>query len=451
MMPPGAVPESFETCESAKLTTDGLFLPLAGADSPLVVWWWYIARNWALFSIPLTIIFPIAIAWFVLRRYVRIMLNIIRDTPPPLAMGPRDFERIDGERVTFRAFDNLNLCGMFLTGRHGGRPKGMIIFAHEFSSDMYSCARYCRPLLAAGYDVFSFDFRNHGESSHDPTYRARQWPTDREVSDMLGAIAYVEDWLERQGRPIQVGLFGISRGAGAAILAAQNNPTVAAIVTDGAFSSDRVLEYLMKRWAYIFAKVRFVYENHPPQFWRFLRWLLFRECRRKLNCTFPSVLKALKRMKPPRPILFIHGERDSYIPVEQSRLLYDASRGPKSLWVVPGAKHNQSVVIRPEYYAARTVAFFDEHLARADVPAGGSGGAGSIANAAAATACQPSAESVRPGSSIPSDRDLSRAAGGQGASLQSTCEGPASADSLRSGAGTATPGVRGTGRAAGRP
>jgi len=314
-----------------------------------------------------TMAFLVVTSWLILHKYVKIMLNIIRDTPPPLAMGPRDFERIDGERVAFRAFDNLNLCGMMLTGRHDGRPKGMVIFAHEFSSDMYSCARYCRPLLRAGFDVFSFDFRGHGESSGEPGHQPRQWPSDREVNDMLGAIAYVEDWLERQGRAVEIGLFGISRGAGAALMAAQNDPAVRAIVTDGAFSSDTTLEHLMKRWAYIFAKVRFVYENHPPQFWRFLRWLLFRACKRKLNCKFPSTRKALKRMAGPKPILFIHGERDSYIPVEQSQLLYEAAPGPKWLWVVPEAKHNQSVVVCPKYYAARTVGFFEEHLARPQV------------------------------------------------------------------------------------
>ncbi len=331
---------------------------LAGA------WWKYLIHNWALVSMLVTVSFIVITCWLILRKYVKLCLNIIRDTPPPLAMGPRDFTRIDGERVTFRAFDNLNLCGMFLYGRQGQPSKGMVIFAHEFSSDMYSCARYCRPLLEAGYDVFSFDFRGHGESSGEPGYQPRQWPSEREVSDILGAIAFVEDWLERQGRPVEVGLFGISRGAGAAILAAQNNRSVKAIITDGAFSSDATLEHLMKRWAYIFAKVRFVYENHPPQFWRFLRWLLFRECRRKLRCTFPSVRKALMRMSRPCPILFIHGERDSYIPVEQSQLLYDLAPGPKSLWVVPGAKHNQSVVVRPEYYATRTVAFFEQYLAQ---------------------------------------------------------------------------------------
>lgn len=330
--------------------------------------WKYIAPNYALISILLTLTFLAVTCWLILRKYVKLMLNIIRDTPPPWAMGPCDFQRIEGQRVTFRAFDNLNLCGMFLFTQK--QPsKGMVIFAHEYSSDMYSCARYCRPLMQAGYDVFSFDFRGHGESSGEPGYFPRQWPSDREVNDMLGAIAFVEDWLEQQGRPVELGLFGISRGGGAAIIAAQNNPAVRAIITDGAFSSDTTLEYLMKRWAYIFAKVRFVYENHPPQFWRFLRWLLFRECRKKLNCTFPSVRKALKNMQSPRPMLLIHGERDSYIPVEQSQMLHNLAPGPKSLWVVPGAKHNQSVVIRPEYYAARTIAFFDEYLGCSQNPA----------------------------------------------------------------------------------
>lgn len=343
---------------------------IIAANEPTMAWLQYVIRNWALFSFITTVAVLLVTSWLVLRKYVRIMFNIIRDTPPPLAMGPCDFVRINGDRVTFRAFDNLNLCGMFLTGQHGGHPKGMVIFAHEFSSDMYSCARYCRPLLAAGFDVFSFDFRGHGESSGEPGYQSRQWPTEREVNDMLGAVAYVEDWLEERGRPVELGLFGISRGAGAAILAAQSNPAVKAIITDGAFSSDATLEYLMKRWAYIFAKVRFVYENHPPQFWRFLRWLLFRECRRRLGCEFPSVLKALKRMRAGLPILFIHGERDSYIPVEQSQLLYASAPGPKSLWVVPKAKHNQSAVVCPEYYGVRTVGFFEEHLV--GVPAGSS-------------------------------------------------------------------------------
>jgi pimeloyl-ACP methyl ester carboxylesterase len=333
----------------------------------LAVSWNIFSHNWALVSMGLMFSLLVLVPVFVLNKYIRIMLNIIKDTPPPLSMGPQDFEPLEGEQVNFRAFDGLSLRGMFLRGNPDMPDKGAIIFAHEFASDRLSCARYCRPLLKAGYDVFSFDFRAHGQSSPEENYQPRQWASDREVSDMVGAIAFVEDWLEQQHRPVRLGLFGISRGACAAILAAWNDPRVTTILCDGAFSSDTTLEYLMKRWAYIFAKVRFVYENHPPTFWRFLRWLLFLRCRRTLNCEFPSVRKALARMEN-KPVFFIHGECDSYVPSSQAEMLYALSDRPKYLWIVPAARHNEAVVVQPAQYAQRIVAFFDRHLAGCEIP-----------------------------------------------------------------------------------
>jgi len=63
------------------------------------------------------------------------------------------------------------------------------------------------------------------------------------------------------------------------------------------------------------------------------------------------------------PILFIQGEKDSYIPVEQAVELHKLARGPKELWVVEGAKHNQSVLTAPHEYARRLINFYNQHLA----------------------------------------------------------------------------------------
>lgn len=327
---------------------------------------------WALISIAITLVLLIIIPWLILRKYVHIALNIVKDTVPPLSMGPRDFIRLEGKVVEFRAFDGIRLQGMFLYGHPDMRPRGTIVFAHEFKSDMYSAARYCQGLLDAGYDVFSFDFRNHGGSSYEENYNPLQWCTDHELQDILGAIAYVEDWLEQAGRARDIGLFGISRGGAAALIAAYRHPEIKAVVTDGAFSTDKVIEHFMKRWAGIFAKIRFVYENHPPTFWRFLRWMLFAECRRLLGVRFPSVRKALLDSDA-TPVLFIHGQKDGYIPVDQARLLYAVATEPKYLWLVPNAKHNQSAIVAPIEYAERLVSFFDEHLST--VPAGTRAGA----------------------------------------------------------------------------
>lgn len=322
------------------------------------------SRNWALVTFALTAAALGLVGATVIGKYVRIALNIMRTTKPPLARNPLDFERVAGEAVEFHAFDGMRLAGMMIRAAADAPHRGTLIFAHEFCSDMHSCARYCRPLLEIGYDVFTFDFRGHGQSACDPDYEPRQWVTDRELYDMRGAIATVERFLDRSGRPRDIALVGVSRGACAAILAAAENPNVRALICDGAFSTDCTVEYFMKRWASIFATVRVVYENHHPAFWRFLRWCMLRRASREFRCTFPSVRKAIQRMTP-RPILFIHGEKDSYLPVEQSRLLYALAPQPKSFWVAAGARHNQAVARHPELYARITAEFLNRHLGRA--------------------------------------------------------------------------------------
>ena len=359
----------------------------------------------------------------VLSKYVRLMLNIIRDTPGPPLMGQLDFAPIEGRRVTFRAFDGTRLEGMFLShtslagagngppsaitnngcpsdgggalpstdadsglpsadadphnaptnnkgpaeALYGLRPdsRGVIVFCHEYGSDQYSCARYCRSLLQAGFDVFTFDFRSHGRSGHLVGYEPRLWCTDREVSDCLGALALVQSEIEDRQLDLNIGLFGISRGGGAAIMAAAEScsPTsVKAVLTDSSFSTDSTLEWSMRKWVHVFARVRFVYENHRPFFWRFLRWLLLKFARVRFNCRFMSVRKSLKRLNH-LPVFFIHGEKDSYICSEQTRTLFSLASRPRYLWIVPRAKHNQSVATEPDRYGALTLGFFEKYLA----------------------------------------------------------------------------------------
>lgn len=326
----------------------------------------WIHRNWAALAILATCLsLVIAMAWL-LGYYVRICLNIFSDTPPPLSMNPVDFERLEEEIVRFRSFDGTSLRGMMLAANPDVDLKGTIVFCHEYGSDMYSSARYCKPLLTAGFQIFTFDFRAHGGSS-GVDYKPLQWPSDKELGDVLGACAHVESQLAMDGLPTEIGLFGISRGAGAGLLAASSDPNIKAIVCDGAFSTHETLIALMKRWAHIFARIRLVYENHPDAFWRLLLWTMMRFAQPKLKRRFPSVRNALRDMKS-RAVFFIHGKRDSYIRSEQTEMLHTIAPSPKYLWIVPKAKHNQAVTIQPEAYAARTAAFFRKYLAGEEVP-----------------------------------------------------------------------------------
>ncbi len=111
--------------------------------------WPAVSHNWALISILLTICLLIIIPAVVLAKYVRICLNIIRDTEPPLSMTQVGYEQIHGEDVDFWAADGIRLRGMFVSAAADVPRRGLIVFAPEFKSTRQSCARYCRPLIEA--------------------------------------------------------------------------------------------------------------------------------------------------------------------------------------------------------------------------------------------------------------------------------------------------------------
>lgn len=60
-----------------------------------------------------------------------------------------------------------------------------------------------------------------------------------------------------------------------------------------------------------------------------------------------------------KPMLFIHGGDDSYVPTAMVYRLYDAKPGPKSLWVVPGATHAQSFNKDTDGYIEHVRAFVE--------------------------------------------------------------------------------------------
>ena len=68
---------------------------------------------------------------------------------------------------------------------------GVVVFCHEYLSDRWSASRYADYLRDLGFDLFSFDFRSHGESESDPPYSPLQWVTDHELADLDEALAYL--------------------------------------------------------------------------------------------------------------------------------------------------------------------------------------------------------------------------------------------------------------------
>ena len=326
----------------------------------------WLANYWLLLVVGILIAGAVVVI-SLLARYLRIAINLFLDTPLPVTADLKDFAPPEGEVVSFPSLEGRSLRGMFIDRPPGLADKGTVLFCHEFASDMLSAGRYAWPLVAAGYTVFTFDFRGHGQSFTPPHFEPRHWPSNHDVNDILAAIAFVESRRDTDGKGL--GILGVSRGASAAVVAAALNPSIRCMAVDSVFSTDFSIDELMKRWVQIFVRIDPARADRTFSVYRFFRAVMMFYAELKCRCRFPSTRRALTKLDSV-PLFFIQGERDTYVRPEQARALHDMKPGPKDIWICPGAKHNQSVATDPKTYAAKTVEFFDRYLGdAAPVPA----------------------------------------------------------------------------------
>jgi len=331
-------------------------LPPILSDATAEGGWW--ARNWIWLALG-TVVLLLSIAFSVFARYLRISLRLFMDTKMPMTAGLGTGRRIEAEPHSFPSLDGTGLVGAFIEPPADVPVRGIVVFAPEFNGDRHSAMNYTRGLPELGFRVFSFDFRGHGESSNEPSYRPTHWVTEHEVGDLLGALAYVGSLPESRGLPIV--LMGVSRGACASVLATVQAPHVSALILDGVFSTDLMVESMMKRWAAIFASIHLARPSHPPEVFAILRVMTVLYAELKMRVRFPLVRKALTRLDDV-PMLFIWGASDAYVEPHQRIKVYRAKSGVKQMWEVPGAKHNQGVVADPQGYCERIAAFLQSRV-----------------------------------------------------------------------------------------
>lgn len=264
-------------------------------------------------------------------------LIVRRRVPDPPCL-PDAFE-LPFEPVAFPAHDGVKLAGR-LIGKRDGRPA--VIFCPGMFGSMDGDTHLAPMFFEAGLDVLQFDWRAHGLSRG-----TRSTLGVHEVLDVQGAV----DCLQSRGVQ-RIGLMGFSFGGAVALRAAALDRRAACVVSDGAPASiRRAFEgYLRERgiWARCVA----------PFLWLVLRLV---EARLGLRLAGADPLPSVDAISP-RPLLFIHGERDVLVPpIEQDRL-FAACGEPKALWRIEGAGHRQGYLLQPGQYRQRVIDFFRQHL-----------------------------------------------------------------------------------------
>ncbi|WP_206184756.1 alpha/beta hydrolase [Thermoactinospora rubra] len=215
--------------------------------------------------------------------------------------------------------------GVRIDGAHTpGPPELGIVLAHGFTGS-WRCrdTRRIAHVLSRFGGVVAFDFRGHGRSGGQTTVG------DLEVLDVDAAV--------RHARVIgyrRVAVVGFSMGAATAVRHAGLHGGVDAVVS-------------------VSGPARWYYRGTRPM--RQVHWAIERPVGRWAARVVKRTRIARGPWDPvpmppheaaalisPTPLLVVHGDADSFFPVEHAHQLFAAAREPKELWIEPGYGHAES-------------------------------------------------------------------------------------------------------------
>jgi fermentation-respiration switch protein FrsA (DUF1100 family) len=258
----------------------------------------------AAFVVLLAGIAVLALAWTLQRRLIYFPFGQV---PSPSEVGLDDVDE-----VVFDTDDGIALHGWFVRSRVTPARFTLAVFNGNAGNRAYR-ASLARAFREHGLAVLLFDYRGFGGNAGSPTESGL-------AADARAARAYLATRTDVE--QTRVAYFGESLGAAVAVRLATESPP-AALVLRSPFTS-------------LTAVGRVHYPFLPVQ------WLL-----RDRWATLDRIAGVTS------PLLVIAGDHDSIVPPEQSRRVYDAAPGPKTLVIVRGADHNDAdLVAGPEVIEA---------------------------------------------------------------------------------------------------
>lgn len=302
---------------------------------------------------------------YIYRRYASGRIQEIVENVPTFAAVPAP-PVPDHPTFTVSTSDGFQLEGC--VHLPSDDPAGVVIFCPELNANHWTALHYAPALIEAGFAVVACNFRcqpaSEPTSDRPPeahTYRPIHWVTEYELLDIAAVIDFVEQSHQLSGLPI--GLFGVSRGGSAALVAACRHPQISAVVTDSAYAAMPLIRSFMYKFS------RFVvpdwFFNRLPA-WHVdlvLRQAL-RRSERVRHCRYVHLDE--ETVARSFPTLLINGSRDSYVTSRVTDELAANLGDSATVWQVSRAGHNKSRDRQPEEYDRRIVEHFRRHLVQTD-------------------------------------------------------------------------------------
>lgn len=224
--------------------------------------------------------------------------------------------------------DGLKLKAIYIPKKGA---KGIAVCMHGFHSNAdVDFMQEVEFLWSLGYEILLPYQRGHGKSEGKyitygamERYDCKQW------------LEYANEELGAKGKNIF--LCGISMGSATVMMASglELPENVRGIIADCGFTSPwNIIKYVAREDFHVYKFPLLYIVNVVSQIMA------------GFNFKSVSSTEALKKNKI--PVLFIHGDQDTYVPVDMTYKNFEACGSPKELYIVHGAPHATSFLMDME-------------------------------------------------------------------------------------------------------
>lgn len=247
------------------------------------------------------------------------------------------------EDVYQTAFDGLKLHATYFPPiKESEGKKRIVICFHGYTSrglaDFTGLTDY---YFKRGYAMLHPDARAHGDSEGEYIGFG--------CLDRKDALKWIDWVLKKCGQDVEILLHGISMGGATVLMSGGLDlpPQVKGIVSDCGFTSSKeVFTHVLNSMYHLPAFPVIPAANLVN---KKLAGYGMDECNAKREVAKAKV-----------PILFIHGSKDTFVPVSMCHELYECCASPKKILIVEGAAHGESYFKDMQAYEAALDEFTED-------------------------------------------------------------------------------------------